>query len=154
MGPKKVVKPVGKSSSTSKQIDDFIGQSELTEGQEAAMIRNELQSERVKELTEKFYDAKSPAVMQLNLRSLMEVRTLSTIFIGMAAGILNFGGLGGLVFYFCVDLILGLLLAVYFGFKAEPYFPSLATIFFNGLGQNVMTFMVMWVLFHNLVYVL
>ena len=154
MPPKKPAKPAVKSSSTSKQIDDFIGQSEMAEGQEASLIRNELHKERVKELTEKFYDVKSPAVVQMNMRSLTEVRTLSTIFVGMAAGILNFGGLGGMLFYFSVDLILGLMLLVYFGFKAEPYFPSITTILFNGLGQNVMTFMVMWVLFHNLVYVL
>ena len=90
----------------------------------------------------------------MNMRSLGEVRTLSTIFIGMAAGILNLDGLSGVLFYFTADVILGLLLMVYFGFKAEPYFPSITTILFNGIGSNIMTFMVLWVLFHNLVYVL
>ena len=93
-------------------------------------------------------------MLALNQRSLYEVRTLATIFIGMAAGILNIGGLGGMLFYFAVDLIVGVLLLAYFGFKAEPYFPSLTMILLNGLGQNIMTFMVIWVLFHNLVYVL
>ena len=90
----------------------------------------------------------------MNLRSLGEVRTLSTIFIGMAAGILNYDGLSGILFYFAVDFIVGILLLFYFGFKADPYFPGIATILLNGLGSNIMTFMVIWVLFHNLVYVL
>ena len=90
----------------------------------------------------------------MNMRALGEVRTLATIFVGLAAGILNFGGLSGMLFYFAADFVLGLLMLVYFGFKADPYFPSLATILFSGLGQNIMTFMVIWVLFHNLVYVL
>ena len=63
----------------------------------------------------------------MNMRSLGEVRTLSTIFIGMAAGILNLDGLSGVLFYFTADVILGLLLMAYFGFKAEPYFPSITT---------------------------
>ena len=121
MAPKKVVKPI-KSGSTSKQIDDFIGQSEMEPGQEANSIRNELQKEKIKELTEKFYKDKSPQVMLLNMRALSETRTLATIFIGMSAGILNFGGLSGLLFYFGADIMLSLMLLVFFGFKAEPYY--------------------------------
>ena len=152
MPPKKVA--VKQTTRAQKQIDDFIGQSEMEPGQEANLIRNELQKERIKELTEKFYDAKNPTVLAINMRSLGEVRTMSAIFIGMAAGILNFGGLSGLLFYFASDFVVGALMLIYFGFKAEPYYPSLSTILLNGLGQNIMTFMVIWVLFHNLVYVL
>ena len=88
------------------------------------------------------------------MRALGEVRTLATIFVGLAAGILNFDGLSGVLFYFAADFVVGVILLLYFGFKAEPFFPSLATLLFNGLGSNIMTFMVIWVLFHNLVYVL
>ena len=155
MAPKKAgVKPSTKTGSTSKQIDEFIGQSEMEPGQEANLIRNALQKEKIKELTEKFYKDKSPQVMMMNMRSLNEARTLATIFIGMAAGILNFGGLSGLLFYFGADVVLGVMLLTYFGFKAEPYYPSLVTIMTNGFAQNIMTFLVVWVLFHNLVYVL
>ncbi len=90
----------------------------------------------------------------MNMRAVLEVRTLCTIFIGMAAGILNFGGLNGMVFYCLADFILGIMLLVYYGFKADLYFPSVSNILLSGLWSNIMTFMVMWVLFHNLVYVL
>lgn len=58
MPPKKVA--VKQTTKAQKQIDDFIGQSEMEPGQEANLIRSELQKERIKELTEKFYDAKNP----------------------------------------------------------------------------------------------
>ena len=157
MGPKKVnrtsgsVKPV---SSSMKQIDDFIGQSELQEGEEATTLSLSLQKQRMEELTEKFFEAKNPAIMQRNLRALTEVHTVSTIFIGVAAGIFGFDGLMGVVFYFAMDLCVGLLLVAYFGFKADPYFAGLGQLIRTGLFSNVMTFMVTWVLFHNLVYIL
>ena len=59
-----------------------------------------------------------------------------------------------MLFYFAVDFLIGILLLVNYGFKADPFFPSIANILVNGLWSNIMTFMVMWVLMHNLVYVL
>ena len=89
MAPKK--RPT--TSSTSRQIDDFIGQSEVEPGQEAALISSKLQKEKVAQLQEKFYDAKAPTILMLNMRCLSEVRTLGTIFIGIASGILGLDGL-------------------------------------------------------------
>ena len=52
------------------------------------------------------------------------------------------------------EFVIGILLVAYFGFKGEPFFPSVLSILFTGYGANIMTFMVVWVLFHNLVYIL
>ena len=93
-------------------------------------------------------------MIQRNTKALVDARVLTTIFIGIAAGILGFDGPLGLVFYFGADFAVSLLLLARFTFKAEPYFPNLASIFTTGLVSNVMTFMVTWVLFHNLVYIL
>ena len=93
-------------------------------------------------------------MIQRNTKALLDARVLTTIFIGIAAGILGFDGPLGLVFYFAADFVVSLTLLVRFAFKAEPYFTGLATIFTTGLVSNVMTFMVTWVLFHNLVYIL
>ena len=46
----------------------------------------------------------------------MAVRTLTTIFIGLAAGIIGMNGIMGVIFYFACDLIVGLALAIRFSF--------------------------------------
>ena len=60
----------------------------------------------------------------------------------------------GIGFYLAADLIVGLVLTARFGFKSAPFFQSLLQIVMTSLMSNVMTFMVVWVLFHNLVYIL
>ena len=72
----------------------------------------------------------------------------------MTAGIYGFGGLMGIVFYFAVDFLIGLMICMYLGMTPKPYFTSASQIVTSGLMGNIMTFMVDWVLFHNLVYVL
>ncbi len=60
----------------------------------------------------------------------------------------------GLVFYFLMDLLLGGLICLLLGFSAHPYFLNLRQVFTFGLMGNFMTFMVMWVLAYNIVYIL
>ena len=93
-------------------------------------------------------------IHQRNLKALTDARLLTTIFIGVAAGILGFDGLMGIVFWFATDIAISILMCMRFAFKAEPYFKSLSEIFTAGLASNVMTFMVTWVFFHNIVYIL
>ena len=79
---------------------------------------------------------------------------LCTIWIGIAAGILGFDGPMGILFYFAADIVVGMLLVLRFGLNVERYFLSVWSIFTQGLMANTMTFMVFWILFHNLVYIL
>ena len=72
----------------------------------------------------------------------------------MAAGVYGFDGLMGILFYLCCDLMLGVIMVTTLGFSAKPYFKSLRQVVMTGLLGNVMTFMVVWVLIHNLVYIL
>ena len=88
------------------------------------------------------------------MQAINQVRTLATIWIGMAAGVYGFDGLLGIVFYLLMDLMLGAIMVVSLGFKAQPYFSNLRAVVMTGLMGNVMTFMVVWVLIHNLVYIL
>ena len=105
-------------------------------------------------MKEKFFDSKNPMILGNNLRSLTAVRTLTTIFTGLAAGIIGMNGLMGVFFYLLVDIFVGLVLSIRFGFKAEPYFLSLNQIAMTSFASNVMTFMVSWIFVHNIVYVL
>mgnify|MGYP001224227568 CR=1 FL=1 len=93
-------------------------------------------------------------IMQRNLKALTDARLLTTIFIGVAAGILGFDGLMGIVFWFATDICVSILMCLRFACKAKPYFKSLRDVFSAGLSANVMTFMVTWVFFHNIVYIL
>ena len=113
-----------------------------------------LKAERVKELNEKFYDAKNPGVLMTNLRSITGVRTLTTIFTGLAAGIIGMNGIMGVLCYLIVDILVALVLAIRFGFKPDPYFMSMSQVMMTSFASNVMTFMVSWIFVYNIVYVL
>ena len=89
-----------------------------------------------------------------NVKALTDTRLLTTIQIGIAAGILGFDGLMGMIFFMIADLFVSLIMCLRFGFIAAPYFDSIAKVFSTGLMSNVMTFFVVWILFHNLVYIL
>ena len=82
------------------------------------------------------------------------MRTLASIWIGVAAGVYGFDGLVGLLFYFLMDLVLGGVMCLSLRFSALPYFQNLRQVFTVGLMGNFMTFMVMWVLAYNIVYIL
>ena len=105
-------------------------------------------------MKEKFFDINKNTVVQQNLRGLTNARNLCTIWIGIAAGIFGFDGLLGLAFYLAMDVVVGLMICARFGFQAEPRFTSLKKMMSQSLMANVMTYMVVWVLFHNLVYIL
>ena len=89
-----------------------------------------------------------------NTRAITQARTLCTIWIGIVAGIFNLEGLAGVGFYILMDFLVGILICLRFGFKPEPYFNSVFAMMGTGFCGNVMTYLVVWVLFHNLVYIL
>ena len=93
-------------------------------------------------------------ILGRNLKALTDARLLTTIFIGVAAGILGFDGLMGIAFWFACDITISIIMLMRFAFKATPYFKSVKDIFMAGIFSNVMTFMVTWVFFHNIVYIL
>ena len=97
---------------------------------------------------------RNPAMIGRNQKGVMDARMLSTIWIGIAAGILGFDGPVGVLFYFAADMIVSMLLVMRFGLNVESYFVSVRSIMTIGLFANTMTFMVFWILFHNLVYIL
>ena len=123
-------------------------------GQKHSELSLALQKEKLEEFEEKYFTANNAMMMNRNTLALTNTRVLCTIFIGIAAGILGFDGPIGILFYFAADVIVSLIMVARFGFQPKPYFTSLAKIFNTGLISGVMTFMVTWVLFHNLVYIL
>jgi hypothetical protein len=88
------------------------------------------------------------------LQALEKCRTQSLIFGGITAGIFGLDGLQGMIFYLFLVAFVSLVIAVRLGFKAEPYFMKLSQAVTTGLFSNLLTYLLMWVMFHNLVYVL
>lgn len=72
----------------------------------------------------------------------------------MAAGIFGLDGLQGMLFYLVLVAFVSLVIAVRLGFKGEPYFVKLTQALTTGLTSNGLTYLLMWVMLHNLVYVL
>ncbi len=58
-----------------------------------------------------------------------QTRTITTILIGLATGILGFDGPMGILFYALADLCVSLLMLLRFGCKAQPYFKDLQSIY-------------------------
>ena len=67
MPPKRQPSAQLKTSQTQKQIDDFIGQSELAPGQESNQIRTSLQAKKIEGLKQKYFQQNSTTSVALNL---------------------------------------------------------------------------------------
>ena len=72
----------------------------------------------------------------------------------MTAGIFGLDGLQGLLFYIFLIGFVSLIVAVRLGFSPQPYFVKLSQALTTGMFSNGLTYLLMWVMFHNLVYVL
>eukprot|EP00347_Sterkiella_histriomuscorum_P021272 403334589 len=150
MGPK----PKGqkeKQASSFKQIDDFLEKSSAPADQQLANAHVENQAKLIKE---KYYEQFSGVTMAKNIQHLNNLRTLTLVFGGMASGIFGFDGLQGMMFYLVLILFVSLVIAVRLGFNGSPYFTTLNQAVTTGMFANLLTYLLMWVMFHNLVYVL
>ena len=141
-------------ASSARQIDEFIGESEVADTQELRALSQGLESKRVKELNDKYFNLESTNAVMHNRRNVTQGRILCTVWIGMACGIFNCEALQGILFYAIADAILSLVIAVRYGFSAKPYFLNFLQMITSGFMGNSMTFLVSWVLFYNLVYIL
>lgn len=72
----------------------------------------------------------------------------------MTAGIFGFDGLYGMMFYLGLIIFSSLMIAFCLKFEAKPYFVNLSEATTSGLFTNLLTYLLMWVMFHNFVYVL
>lgn len=88
------------------------------------------------------------------MQALEKCRTQSLIFGGITAGIFGLDGLQGVLFYLFLVVFVSLMVAVRLGFRPQPYFVQLSQALTTGMFSNVLTYLLMWVMFHNIVYVL
>lgn len=154
MPPKTSSKPKPQGGSTFKALDDFLEKSAANTGELNNAQLQEHKALQSKQLKEKYFDLVSPQSLQSNLQNLDKCRTQSLVFGGITAGIFGFDGLQGMMFYLFLVAFVSLMIAVRLGFQAKPYFTKLGQAVGTGLFGNTLTYMLMWVMFHNLVYVL
>lgn len=88
------------------------------------------------------------------MQQLEKCRTQTLLFGGMTAGIFGFDGMQGMLFYLALVAFVSVVIAVRLGFNPKPYFMNLSQACTSGMFSNILTYMLMWVMFHNLVYVL
>ena len=88
------------------------------------------------------------------MQALDKCRTQSLIVGGITAGIFGFDGLQGMLFCIFLIVFVSLVIALRLGFSGKPYFMTLAQATTTGLLNNMLTYMLLWVMIHNFVYVL
>ena len=97
--------------------------------------------------------------MQLNMTSIDKSRVVSNIFIGMTAGIFGLGAFQGVIWWIAMSILTSVLIALRvssMGFESNgssKYFESLAQAATTNMFSNIMTYMLFWVMFYNIVYV-
>ena len=92
-------------------------------------------------------------VIKKNMEKVMSLRFFSTIFAGMAAGILGLTGFIGLGFYLLNFLLVTVLLFLHIKNRRGNFSNSLISLLFEGLFNHGMTYILFWVMFYNLVYI-
>lgn len=155
MGPKP--RPQGtktdKSASSFKALDDFLAQSSEPGPVNQKEAIN-AQEQQIKSLKEKYFQTIAQPSLQHNMQMISNCRTMTLIFGGMTAGIFGLDGLQGMLFYLALVVIVSIIIAVRLGFSGKPYFENLGQAATSGMFANLLTYLLMWVMFHNLVYVL
>ena len=93
------------------------------------------------------------------MASIDKSRVVSNIFIGMTAGIFGLGAFQGVIWWFVMSIVTSALIALRvtsMGFEnngSSKYFDSVAQAATTNMFSNIMTYMLFWIMFYNIVYV-
>mmetsp|Transcript_40906 Transcript_40906/g.108115 ORF Transcript_40906/g.108115 Transcript_40906/m.108115 type:complete len:142 (+) Transcript_40906:2-427(+) len=88
-----------------------------------------------------------------NGRSLNFCRVFVAIISGMASGILGLTGLVGFIAFFATTLLLSVGLYLSVGCDPHPYFKKPNDIWFEGISQAAMSYILFWTLFYDIVHI-
>jgi len=101
----------------------------------------------------KFNDVNEQHVKSNNFL-LSRVRTYSSVSAGVAAGTLGLSGISGFLFYVVTFFVGSIFLATKCEFKIKKYFPDPAELNFGGFSKDLVLYLMLWTIFHNLVNIL
>eukprot|EP00727_Mastigamoeba_balamuthi_P007244 m51a1_g314 hypothetical protein (106) ;mRNA; f:416723-417418 len=88
-----------------------------------------------------------------NNNQLYSAKMASAIVAGCAAGILGLTSLGGFAFFAAVSLLTSAALVARAGSGWRPYFSSRGPLVSAGLFQALLSFILFWALFFNIVHI-
>ena len=115
--------------------------------------------ERLKELEEKYFCMNHTTQIQLNFNLMNQTRVCANIFIGIAAGIYGLRAFEGILWWMAMSMVTSALIAfrlTTLGFEANgqsKFFPSFIQAVTTNMFSNIMTYMLFWIMFYNIVYV-
>lgn len=98
--------------------------------------------------------------MQLNQDSLNKCRVLANIISGVSAGILGLGAFSGVLWWVWINFVASTILFVRIKMLGSEdngeskFFKSAFAAAFNGTVGNLMTYLLFWIMFYNIVYVI
>ncbi|EPT30765.1 hypothetical protein TGME49_239690 [Toxoplasma gondii ME49] len=94
-----------------------------------------------------------PSMVSHNYRQLTVNRHLAAVVAGSVAGIFGLEGLAGLFVFVLVTLLGGCLMLLETRFDCKLYFASTRDIFFAQFFTAALTFILVWTLVYNVVYI-
>ena len=80
-------------------------------------------------------------------------RLFVAILSGAASGILGIEGLAGFVAFFAATLLLSLGMYLNVGCDPKPYFKKGGDVWTEGVGQALMSYVLFWTLFYDIVHI-
>ena len=99
------------------------------------------------------------AQIQLNFNQLNQTRVCANIFIGTAAGIFGLRAFEGILWWMAMSMLTSLIIGLRvasMGFEENgqsKFFPSFVQAMTTNMFGNIMTYMLFWIMFYNIVYV-
>ena len=99
-------------------------------------------------------DQISPEAIAFNHALISKTRIIGMITGGVVAGIFGLDGFQGILFYFLANILTSVAIWNSLNFKAFPFFKDLGSIVTGGLFSDVMSYLLFWVMFYNIVHIL
>mmetsp|Transcript_11136 Transcript_11136/g.21026 ORF Transcript_11136/g.21026 Transcript_11136/m.21026 type:complete len:121 (+) Transcript_11136:238-600(+) len=91
--------------------------------------------------------------VQKNLKVVHFCRTFMSIIAGVVAGILGLTNIYGFVCYFVMMALVSLRMLVKTNFQPTSYFMNSSKITYDGVTAEIMTFVLFWTLFYDIVHI-
>jgi hypothetical protein len=85
---------------------------------------------------------------------LKNIRTYGALNAGIIAGLFGFNGLSGLACYFVLFFIVSICLLYKAKFDSKKFFINKNELVFGGMTNDMLLFIMVWVIAHNLVNIL
>mmetsp|Transcript_26784 Transcript_26784/g.36996 ORF Transcript_26784/g.36996 Transcript_26784/m.36996 type:complete len:121 (-) Transcript_26784:102-464(-) len=91
--------------------------------------------------------------VQKNLKMVHFCRTLFSIIAGLVAGIMGLTNIAGFVCYFFMMGMTSLSLVLRTNCQPSAYFITTSKVTYDGIGSGLMTFVLFWTLFYDIVHI-